>query len=83
MSGSYLLAEDGGPRSRTGGISASLSTPDGHVIGGGIATLIASSPVQVSFFISPNFTYNCTLMLTYDVELRTIHVFISIVDFSF
>ncbi|XWS49933.1 hypothetical protein CRYUN_Cryun12cG0045400 [Craigia yunnanensis] len=49
LSGSYLLAEDGEPRSRTGGISASLSTPDGHVIGGGIATLIASSPVQVSF----------------------------------
>ncbi|XP_022760056.1 AT-hook motif nuclear-localized protein 5-like isoform X2 [Durio zibethinus] len=47
LSGSYLLAEDGGPRSRTGGISASLSTPDGHVIGGGIATLIASSPVQL------------------------------------
>ncbi|KAB2000776.1 hypothetical protein E1A91_D12G260400v1 [Gossypium mustelinum] len=46
LSGSYLLAEDGGPRSRTGGISASLSTPDGHVIGGGIATLIASSLVQ-------------------------------------
>ncbi|XP_022720222.1 AT-hook motif nuclear-localized protein 5-like isoform X2 [Durio zibethinus] len=47
LSGSYLLAEDGGPRSRTGGISASLSTPDGHVIGGGVATLIASSPVQL------------------------------------
>ncbi|XVF52887.1 hypothetical protein PTKIN_Ptkin05aG0054600 [Pterospermum kingtungense] len=47
LSGSYLVAEDGGPRSRTGGISASLSTPDGHVIGGGIAALIASSPVQL------------------------------------
>ncbi|XVE57874.1 hypothetical protein DITRI_Ditri04bG0125500 [Diplodiscus trichospermus] len=47
LSGSYLLAEDGGPCSRTGGISASLSTPDGHVIGGGVATLIASSPVQL------------------------------------
>ncbi|XVF51495.1 hypothetical protein PTKIN_Ptkin04bG0189700 [Pterospermum kingtungense] len=47
LSGSYLLTEDGGPRSRTGGISASLSTPDGHVIGGGVATLIASSPVQL------------------------------------
>ncbi|MBA0657118.1 hypothetical protein Goklo_009426 [Gossypium klotzschianum] len=47
LSGSYLLAEDDGPRSRTGGISASLSTPDGHVIGGGIATLIASSLVQL------------------------------------
>ncbi|KAE8683895.1 AT-hook motif nuclear-localized protein 10 [Hibiscus syriacus] len=47
LSGSYLLPEDGRPRSRTGGISASLSTPDGHVIGGGVATLIASSPVQL------------------------------------
>ncbi|XWS61781.1 hypothetical protein CRYUN_Cryun07bG0155100 [Craigia yunnanensis] len=47
LTGSYLLAEDGGRRSRTGGISASLSTPDGHVIGGGVATLIASSPVQL------------------------------------
>ncbi|MBA0584448.1 hypothetical protein Gorai_015259, partial [Gossypium raimondii] len=46
LSGSYLLAEDGGPRNRTGGISASLSTPDGQVIGGGVATLIASSLVQ-------------------------------------
>ncbi|KAE8727722.1 Polynucleotidyl transferase isoform 1 [Hibiscus syriacus] len=46
LSGSYLLAEDGGPHSRTGGISASLSTPDGHVIGGGVATLIALSLVQ-------------------------------------
>ncbi|XVF10612.1 hypothetical protein REPUB_Repub07fG0197600 [Reevesia pubescens] len=47
LSGSYLLAEDGGPHNRTGGISASLSTPDGHVIGGGVATLIASSLVQL------------------------------------
>ncbi|KAK9983521.1 hypothetical protein SO802_033046 [Lithocarpus litseifolius] len=47
LSGSYLVAEDGGPRNRTGGISASLSSADGHVIGGGIAMLIASSPVQV------------------------------------
>lgn len=47
LSGSYLLAEDGGPRNRTGGISASLSTPDGQVIGGGVATLIASSLVQL------------------------------------
>jgi len=49
LSGSYLVAEDGGPRNRTGGISASLSSPDGHVIGGAIAMLIAASPVQVIF----------------------------------
>ncbi|OIW11093.1 hypothetical protein TanjilG_22900 [Lupinus angustifolius] len=47
LSGSYLVAEDGGPRNRTGGMSASLSSPDGHIIGGGIASLIAASPVQV------------------------------------
>ncbi|CAL0311418.1 unnamed protein product [Lupinus luteus] len=47
LSGSYLVAEDGGPRNRTGGMSASLSSPDGHIIGGGIANLIAASPVQV------------------------------------
>ncbi|MED6136019.1 hypothetical protein PIB30_052098 [Stylosanthes scabra] len=47
LSGSYLVAEDGGARSRTGGISVSLSSPEGHVIGGGVAALIASTPVQV------------------------------------
>lgn len=50
LSGSYLVAEDGGPRNRTGGVSVSLSSPDGHVIGGGVAMLIAASPVQVFSF---------------------------------
>lgn len=56
MSGSYLIAEDGSPRDRTGGISASLSSPDGHVIGGAIARLIAAGPVQVQFL----FLFFCT-----------------------
>ncbi|MED6187212.1 hypothetical protein PIB30_074306 [Stylosanthes scabra] len=47
LSGSYLVAEDGGPSNRTGGISVSLSSSDGHVIGGGVEVLIAASPVQV------------------------------------
>lgn len=47
LSGSYLLAEDGGPRNRTGGVSVSLSSPDGHVIGGSVGMLIAAGPVQV------------------------------------
>lgn len=47
MSGSYLVAEDGGPRNRTGGISVSLSSPDGHVVGGSVAMLVAASLVQV------------------------------------
>eukprot|EP00268_Persea_americana_P003769 TRINITY_DN1114_c1_g1_i3.p1 TRINITY_DN1114_c1_g1~~TRINITY_DN1114_c1_g1_i3.p1 ORF type:complete len:339 (+),score=80.90 TRINITY_DN1114_c1_g1_i3:347-1363(+) len=48
LSGSYLLTDDGGSRSRTGGLSVSLSSPDGRVIGGGVGgMLIAATPVQV------------------------------------
>ncbi|KAL6986233.1 hypothetical protein U1Q18_019601 [Sarracenia purpurea var. burkii] len=48
LSGSYLVAETGGPHNRTGGLSISFCTPDGHVIGGGVGgMLIAGSPVQV------------------------------------
>ncbi|XAR70303.1 hypothetical protein NMG60_11027113 [Bertholletia excelsa] len=48
LSGSYLVAESGGPRNRTGGLSVSLCRHDGHVIGGGVGgVLIAASPVQV------------------------------------
>ncbi|KGN55540.1 AT-hook motif nuclear-localized protein 10 [Cucumis sativus] len=48
LSGSYLLSENGGQRSRTGGLSVSLSGPDGRVLGGGVAGLLtAASPVQV------------------------------------
>jgi len=47
LSGSYLVAEEGGPSNRTGGISVSLSSRDGHVIGGSVAKLIAGSPIQV------------------------------------
>lgn len=38
----------GGTRSRTGGMSVSLASPDGRVVGGGVAgLLVAASPVQV------------------------------------
>ncbi|CAI9775756.1 unnamed protein product [Fraxinus pennsylvanica] len=48
LSGSYLLAESGGPRNRTGGMSISICSPDGHIIGGAIGgNLIAASSVQV------------------------------------
>lgn len=48
LSGSYLLSESGGQRSRTGGLSVSLAGPDGRVLGGGVAGLLtAASPVQV------------------------------------
>ncbi|KAK4363787.1 hypothetical protein RND71_019028 [Anisodus tanguticus] len=57
LSGSYLVSESGGPRDRTGGISISVSSPDGHVLGGAVGgRLIAASPVQVvvcSFVYGP------------------------------
>ncbi|CAA2973477.1 Hypothetical predicted protein [Olea europaea subsp. europaea] len=47
LSGSYLVSEGGG-RNRTGGISISVCSPDGHIFGGAIGgQLIAASPVQV------------------------------------
>ncbi|ONM55929.1 AT-hook motif nuclear-localized protein 10 [Zea mays] len=48
LSGSFLLSEDGGHRSRTGGLSVSLAGPDGRVLGGSVAGLLtAASPVQI------------------------------------
>ncbi|CAN6182760.1 unnamed protein product [Urochloa humidicola] len=48
LSGSFLLTENGGHRSRTGGLSVSLAGPDGRVLGGSVAGLLtAASPVQI------------------------------------
>ncbi|KAJ0111373.1 hypothetical protein Patl1_00425 [Pistacia atlantica] len=48
LSGSYLLTSSGSPRNRSGGLSVSLASPDGRVIGGGVGgMLIAASTVQV------------------------------------
>ncbi|XP_062199129.1 AT-hook motif nuclear-localized protein 10-like [Phragmites australis] len=48
LSGSFLLSENGGHHSRTGGLSVSLAGPDGRVLGGGVAGLLtAASPVQI------------------------------------
>ncbi|XWS32201.1 hypothetical protein CRYUN_Cryun23aG0140000 [Craigia yunnanensis] len=48
LSGSYLLTSNSGSRNRTGGLSVSLASPDGRVIGGGVGgMLIAANPVQV------------------------------------
>jgi len=48
LAGSYLLSESSGMSSRTGGLSVSLSGPDGRVLGGAVAgPLTAASPVQV------------------------------------
>lgn len=45
-----MPTETQGTRSRSGGMSVSLASPDGRVVGGGVAgLLIAASPVQVSF----------------------------------
>ena len=52
LSGSFLLIENGGTRSRTGGLSVSLAGPDGRVVGGGVAGLLmAASPVQVNVLL--------------------------------
>ncbi|EOA20936.1 hypothetical protein CARUB_v10001268mg [Capsella rubella] len=48
LSGSFMPNDSGGTRSRTGGMSVSLASPDGRVVGGGVAgLLVAASPVQV------------------------------------
>ncbi|KAI7750274.1 hypothetical protein M8C21_006376, partial [Ambrosia artemisiifolia] len=48
LSGSFMVSEVDGQRIRTGGISVSLSGPDGRVLGGNIAgVLTAAGPVQV------------------------------------
>ncbi|GMP32244.1 hypothetical protein CsSME_00006088 [Camellia sinensis var. sinensis] len=48
LSGSYMLLDSGGQRSRTGGLSVLLAGPDGRVLGGGVAGLLtAAAPVQV------------------------------------
>ncbi|XP_028064904.1 AT-hook motif nuclear-localized protein 5-like isoform X2 [Camellia sinensis] len=48
LSGSFLVADNGGPRSRTGSLSVSLCSSDGYVVGGGVGgMLIAGGPVQV------------------------------------
>lgn len=49
LSGSFMPNESGGgTRSRSGGMSVSLASPDGRVVGGGVAgLLVAASPVQV------------------------------------
>ncbi|KAL3497767.1 hypothetical protein ACH5RR_040499 [Cinchona calisaya] len=48
LSGSFLLSENNGSRSRSGGLSVSLAGSDGRVLGGGVAgMLMAATPVQV------------------------------------
>ncbi|KAL0312608.1 UNVERIFIED_CONTAM: AT-hook motif nuclear-localized protein 5 [Sesamum radiatum] len=58
LSGSYLVSESAAPNNRTGGISISVCSPDGHIIGGAIGgRLIAANPVQV---VACSFVYGST-----------------------
>ncbi|GFP94439.1 putative DNA-binding protein escarola [Phtheirospermum japonicum] len=48
LTGSYTVSDNGGIKSRTGGLSVSLASPDGRVIGGCLAgMLMAAAPIQV------------------------------------
>lgn len=48
LSGSYLLTESDGSRTKSGGLTITLSGPDGRVLGGILGgVLIASTSVQV------------------------------------
>lgn len=48
-----MPTDNGGTRSRSGGMSVSLASPDGRVVGGGVAgLLVAASPVQVILFFT-------------------------------
>ncbi|XP_006341177.1 AT-hook motif nuclear-localized protein 7-like isoform X1 [Solanum tuberosum] len=48
LTGSYTVSDNGGMKTRSGGLSVSLAGPDGRVIGGGIAgSLTAASPIQM------------------------------------
>ncbi|GJW36450.1 AT-hook motif nuclear-localized protein 1-like protein [Tanacetum coccineum] len=48
LAGSFTPSESGGIRNRSGGMSVSLASPDGRVVGGGVAgLLVAAGPVQI------------------------------------
>ncbi|XP_019172746.1 PREDICTED: AT-hook motif nuclear-localized protein 1-like [Ipomoea nil] len=48
LTGSFMPSESGGIRNRSGGMSVSLASPDGRVVGGGVAgLLVAAGPVQI------------------------------------
>lgn len=48
LSGTFMPSDSDGTRSRTGGMSVSLASPDGRVVGGGVAgLLVAATPIQV------------------------------------
>ncbi|GER30364.1 AT hook motif DNA-binding family protein [Striga asiatica] len=67
LSGSYLVAENDGSSNRTGGISISLCSPNGHTLGGAIGgKLIAANHVQV---VGCSFVYDATKAQTDERKL--------------
>lgn len=70
-----MPSENGGTKSRSGGMSVSLASPDGRVLGGGVAgLLVAASPVQVHHFllhITNYFTYKEKYILILQRKLIT------------
>ncbi|XP_015068079.1 AT-hook motif nuclear-localized protein 1 [Solanum pennellii] len=48
LTGSFMPSDNGVTKSRSGGMSVSLSGPDGRVMGGGLAgMLVAAGPIQI------------------------------------
>ncbi|CAF2070770.1 hypothetical protein HID58_041456 [Brassica napus] len=48
LSGSFMPIDSDRTRSRTGGMTVSLASPDGRVVGGGVAgSLVAATPIQL------------------------------------
>ncbi|XP_060180004.1 AT-hook motif nuclear-localized protein 1-like [Lycium barbarum] len=48
LTGSFMPSETGGMRNRSGGMSVSLASPNGRVVGGGVAgLLVAAGPVLI------------------------------------
>lgn len=55
-----MPSDSGGTRSRSGGMSVSLASPDGRVVGGGVAgLLVAASPVQVWLLFCQSCLHPC------------------------
>lgn len=72
LSGSFMPTENSGTRSRSGGMSVSLASPDGRVVGGGVAgLLVAASPVQVCVCLPPFRDLNdCLISISSLVQLN-------------
>lgn len=66
-----MPTENSGARSRSGGMSVSLASPDGRVVGGGVAgLLVAASPVQVLLLIYHNNLNTMSLVCVLNQILR-------------